>query len=84
MVECLAKFIKTKMKDWKESNINLMKESIFTFQVVVANCEKVPKKAVATYAPFLGEKIGDVKMSAAIKELYVELGMHVTANFVSV
>ena len=31
MVEALAKFIKTKMKDWKESNINLMKESIFTF-----------------------------------------------------
>ena len=31
MVEATCKFIKTKMKDWKESNINLMKESIFTF-----------------------------------------------------
>jgi hypothetical protein len=38
---------------------------------------------VATYAPFLGEKIGDVKVSKFILELYIELGMFVTPKFVS-
>ena len=31
MVEATAKFVKARMKDWKESNINMMKEAIFTF-----------------------------------------------------
>ena len=31
MVEATAKFIKARMKDWKESNINMMKEAVFTF-----------------------------------------------------
>ena len=84
MVEATAKFIKAKMKDWKESNLDMMKEAIFTFQAMIAHCPKIAKRAVAVYAPFLGEKIGDVKMSAAIKELYTEVGEHVTAKFVSV
>ena len=31
MVEATVKFIKARMKDWKESNLNMMKEAIFTF-----------------------------------------------------
>ena len=34
MVEATCKFIKARMKDWKESNINMMKEAIFTFQTM--------------------------------------------------
>ena len=28
VIEAVAKFVKSKMKDWKESNINLCKEAV--------------------------------------------------------
>ena len=34
VIEALAKFTKMKMKDWKESNINLIKEAIALFLIV--------------------------------------------------
>lgn len=34
VIEGLAKFVKSKMKDWKESNVNLVKETIALFTVV--------------------------------------------------
>ena len=83
MVEATVKFIKARMKDWKESNLNMMKEAIFTFQTIVANCERVPKRAVVVYMPFLSDKIGDIKMSAAIKELLTDLSQFVSAKFIS-
>ena len=73
MVEATAKFIKARMKDWKESNLNMMKEAIFTFQTIVAHCERISKRTVAVYTPFLCEKIGDVKMMGPIKELLMDL-----------
>lgn len=57
------------MKDWKESNLVLMKESIFILQAMVTNCDRVPKRVVATYAPFLLDKIGDMKLQVMIKEV---------------
>ena len=83
MVEATCKFIKARMKDWKESNINLMKEAIFTFQTITQHCDRVPKRAVHCYGSFLCDKIGDIKMSAAIKELYLNLSEYVTAKYVS-
>lgn len=62
VVEATAKFIKEQMNQWKQSNLNMIKESIFTFQVMAANCEKISKRAVVVYAPFLGEKVGDIKL----------------------
>lgn len=31
MIEATCKFVKAKLKDWKESNVNLIKEAIFLF-----------------------------------------------------
>ena len=36
--------------------------------VMSQHCDDIPKRALACYAPFLCEKIGDVKLNAAIKE----------------
>lgn len=54
------------MKDWKESNINLIKETIALFLVVAKNCDKVNKRAVAVLMPFLSDKIGDVKTATSV------------------
>jgi len=50
-----------KMKDWKESNLNLIKETIALFNTVATSCEKVNRRAAACLMPFLSDKIGDVK-----------------------
>jgi len=34
VIEGVVKFVKMKMKDWKESNINLIKESIALFTCI--------------------------------------------------
>ena len=38
MLEAVAKFVKTKMKDWKESNKNLQKAIVSLFDCIVKNC----------------------------------------------
>jgi hypothetical protein len=71
------------MKDWKESNVNLMKESINVLKSMTESCDRVPKRAVIVYAPFLCEKIGDVKVCTMIKELLLALTDFVTAKFIA-
>ena len=46
MLEAVAKFIKTKMKDWKESNINLQKAIVSIFDCIVKNCENINKRTI--------------------------------------
>ena len=48
------------------------------------HCEDVPKRAVATYTPFLCEKIGDVKLSGPIKEELLNCAEFCTAKFISI
>lgn len=66
VTEALAKFIKMKMKDWKESNVNLNKEVIALFTAVCQSCEKVNKRAAACLMPFLVERIGDPKFMVSV------------------
>ena len=81
-LEATAKFIKAKMKDWKESNINLMKESIITLKSMT-ECDRIPKRAVHTFSPFLCDKIGDIKMTAMVKEVLLSLADFVTPKFIA-
>lgn len=84
MVEATCKFVKARMKDWKESNINLMKESINVLISLTQHCEDVPKRAIVAYAPFLCDKIGDIKMQALVKEAYLNAAEFCTAKFVCI
>lgn len=71
------------MKDWKESNMALMKEAVNILVAMATHCERVPKRAVATYAPFLIEKIGDMKVMTQIKEVLLQLTDLVTPKFIA-
>ena len=44
MLEAVSKFVKAKTKDFKESNINLMKEIIATFNSIAQNCDAINKR----------------------------------------
>jgi len=72
------------MKDWKESNIVMMKEAIQVLLIMTQECEDVSKKTIAVYAPFLCDKIGDVKMSAMVKETLMNAAEFCTAKFISI
>jgi hypothetical protein len=82
IVEAVTKFAKMKMKDWKESNLNLLKEAINLMKSIATNCEKVNKRAVVVYMSFLTDKIGDVKFSALIQEVLTLLSELVTPKFI--
>lgn len=83
MIEATVKFVKSKMKDWKESNLNLIKESVALFLLISQNCEKINKRAVACIMPFLCDKIGDVKLVNNISETLLNLSEIVTPKFIS-
>jgi cytoskeleton-associated protein 5 len=83
ILEATARFVKSKMKDWKESNVNLIKESINVLKSMTESCDRVPKRALHIYAPFLCDKIGDVKVCTMVKELLMALTDFVTAKYVA-
>ena len=81
-IEAVAKFVKMKMKDWKESNINLCKEAVILMKTMATSCDKVGKRAVVTYMSFLTDKIGDVKFTALVTETCTLLSDLVTPKFI--
>lgn len=66
VIEAVAKFVKMKTKDWKDSNMNIIKEAVALFSVISSNSEKVNNRHVSCIMPFLSDKLGDVKTSAAV------------------
>jgi hypothetical protein len=83
VVEGLAKFIKSRLKDWKESNLNIIKETIALFNKVSLSCEKVNKRSAACLMPFLVDKIGDSKYMAGVQELIINLAELVSPKFMA-
>jgi hypothetical protein len=83
VIEAVAKYVKMKMKDWKESNMNLIKECIALFLLIAQNCEKVNKRAVACAMPFLSDKIGEVKYLQSINEVLMAMAELVTPKFIA-
>ena len=71
------------MKTWKESNMNMIKESINTFIKFNENCDKIPKKGLFLFAPLLTEKIGDTKYYTNIIKLLEGACAKCTPKFVA-
>jgi len=83
VLEATSKFIKDKMKDWKESNVNMIKESLITLQKMIDSGQKVPKRVFVTYASFICDKIGDIKVAKIIADLLMALAECLTPKFIA-
>ena len=83
LLEAIAKFIKTKMKDFKESNVNLLKGTVATYDLMARETQALGKRAMAPAMHFFVDKIGDVKLSAAIKEMLLCAAELVTPKFIA-
>ena len=83
VIEAVCKFVKIKTKDFKESNINLIKEAILLFTAIAQNCERVGKRAVHCIMPFLSDKLGDVKTVNLVHELLLSLSEVVTPKYIA-
>ena len=62
----------------------MVKESINVLQAMTEHCDRIPKRAVSVYSPFLCEKIGDIKVTEMIKSLFLKLTDFVTAKYIAV
>lgn len=83
MLEAVSKFVKAKMKDFKESNINLMKEIVQTYICIATNCDAINKRTFHVGMQFMVEKIGDIKLSVQIKECMVLAAEKVSPKYIS-
>ena len=67
-IEATCKFVKSKMKDWKESNLNLIKGSISMYEAL-AKKDVMSKRGFAAGAAFFVDKIGDAKYMKLIQDM---------------
>ena len=81
MCEAIAKFVKAKMKDFKESNINLQKGIVATFNCLGTSCENINKRTMACAMSFFVEKLGDIKLQQLIKDMLLNVSEVVTPKF---
>mmetsp|Transcript_34357 Transcript_34357/g.52642 ORF Transcript_34357/g.52642 Transcript_34357/m.52642 type:complete len:121 (-) Transcript_34357:4475-4837(-) len=70
------------MKDFKESNLNLMKEIIFLFDFIAQNCERINKRTMQCGMQFFVEKIGDMKLMSLIKPMLLNAAELVTPKYI--
>ena len=83
MLEAVAKFMKHHMKDWKESNINLQKNIVITFNAIAQHAKQVNKRTIGRGMSFLVDKIGDVKLNAMIKDMLLNMSEQVAPKFIA-
>lgn len=68
--EHVLRFLKLKMKDWKESNLNVMKEAFpFLLQLLKNNEFSFSKRCFSIIAPFAVNNMSDAKYVAPAAEL---------------
>ncbi len=83
ILEAVVRFTKSRLKDWKESNINLIKEAINLFTTIASATENLNKRSAFVMMPFLSDKLGDVKTLALTSELLVTLSESVTPKYIA-
>jgi hypothetical protein len=83
VLDAVAVFIKGSMKDYKESNINLQKGTVATFDCMAKDTQAMSKRTLVGSMQFFTDKIGDVKLSKAIMEMLMSAAELVTPNFVA-
>lgn len=76
-------FIKIKMKEWKEKNVNIVKAALQCISDIITASEAMSKRAATIIIPFLSESVGDPKYKDTCKENLLSLSELVGPGFVS-
>jgi len=79
----VAKFVKARTKDFKVSNVNVLKAIVDIFNFMATSCETMSKRTIQCAMAFFVDKIGDVKLSKAISEMLLNASELVTPRFIS-
>jgi hypothetical protein len=81
--EAVAKTAKSKLKEWKESNMNIVKETLNLLLHMGKVAPKVNKRTFQCIAPFLSEKIGDTKYKELCNDALLTYSELVGPGFVA-
>jgi hypothetical protein len=76
-------FIKIKMKEWKEKNVNIVKAALQCISDIITASEGMSKRAGTIIIPFLSESVGDPKYKDTCKENLLSLSELVGPGFVA-
>lgn len=75
-------FIKIKMKEWKEKNVNIVKAALQCICDIIKDSQAMSKRAATIIIPFLSESIGDAKYKEMCKESLLSLAELLGPGFV--
>ena len=81
MTENLILYIKNKLKDWKENNINLNKEAISLLILIITDAKAIDKKIGRNIIKGFHERLSDKLVKEYIINLYLILMEHLTPSF---
>lgn len=76
-------YVKIKMKEWKEKNVNIVKAALQCLVDVIKGSECMSKRAATIIIPFLSESIGDPKYKEQCAESLMSLAELVGPGFVA-
>ena len=76
-------FVKIKMKEWKEKNVNIVKAALQCISDIVTASEGMSKRAATIIIPFLSESVGDPKYKDTCRENLLSLSELVGPGFVA-
>jgi hypothetical protein len=82
VIEAVIKWLKSNLKEWKDSNMNMIKGSLALISGTSKECDTFSKRTVQVTMPFLIEKNGDIKYSAASQESMLNFAEQVGPKFV--
>lgn len=71
-VDILLRFIRIKLKDYKENNFNIVKEALLVVQNLCESCGNFAKKHCIIIIKKISEKIGDNKLKSNVLNLFVK------------
>eukprot|EP00742_Colponemidia_sp_Colp-10_P006163 GILJ01006597.1.p1 GENE.GILJ01006597.1~~GILJ01006597.1.p1 ORF type:complete len:2140 (-),score=355.52 GILJ01006597.1:90-6284(-) len=81
--EVLVRYIKIKLKDWKESNFQVLKEAFITIGYIASISNAFAKRTAAMVIPGCADKMTDTKIRQAALDCLLSMAEVVTPKFIA-
>jgi cytoskeleton-associated protein 5 len=82
IVDVILKYIKIKLKDYKENNVNILKEALNLIQTICENCKNFAKKHCVIIIKKTCEKFGENKLKTNISTLFLQFMEYHTPKYI--
>jgi hypothetical protein len=82
VIDIILRFLKIKLKDFKENNFNVLRESLSVIQCLCESCNNFTKKHCVIIIKKICEKLGDNKLKTNVTTLFMQFMEYHTPKYI--